>query len=60
MQRKVLIINPKYQKSIPNMFGVCEAQDVVNEISAACVMLALEVPIRSFGFSIDKVRDGRK
>ena len=37
------------------MFGICEAQNIVNEFNVVVVMLKLEVPRPSFCFPPDKV-----
>ena len=41
------------------MVGVRKAQDIVNQIGLTSMMFTLEVPIRTFGSTIYKGRDGR-
>ena len=54
MQGEIPVVDPKYQKSTAMMFGIGKAKHVVNKISLFLMMRAFEIPVCSFGSSIDK------
>ena len=60
MHRIIFIGDTKYQKSVARVFGVGEAQDIVNKFRFAIMVFEFEIPIRAFGFSTDKGRNSRK